>query len=63
MEINMKGYNLESFKNKDIYTWDEIIGIIEELESENYNLKEELKNLQQDMEDNFKRVNKEEQIF
>lgn len=63
MEINMKGYNLESFKNKDIYTWDEIIGIVEELESENYNLKEELKNLQQDMEDNFKRVNKEEQIF
>ena len=35
MEINMKPYNLESFKAKDIYTWEEIISIIENLESGN----------------------------
>ena len=34
MEINMKGYNLDSFKEKDIYSWEEIISVIEDLESD-----------------------------
>ena len=34
MEINMKKYNLDSFSKKDIYTWDEIIAVIENLEEE-----------------------------
>ena len=32
MEINMKKYELRSFQDKDIYTWDEIIDIIWGLE-------------------------------
>lgn len=45
MEINMKEYNLDSFKEKDLYTWDEIINKIEELESEIYRLEEEIEQL------------------
>lgn len=45
MEINMKDYNLESFKDKDLYTWDEIISTIEDLESQVEALQEEVKNL------------------
>ena len=43
MEINMKSYNLESFKKKDIYTWKEIISVIENLESEIYEKNEIIK--------------------
>lgn len=34
MEINMKKYNLDSFSKKDLYSWEEIITIIENLEEE-----------------------------
>lgn len=50
MEINMKKYNLESFKSKDIYTWDEIISIIENLESEIYEKDETIKNYEENYE-------------
>lgn len=55
MEINMKSYNLESFKGKDIYTWDEIIGVIENLESEIYEKDEIIKNYEENYEQ--KKVN------
>lgn len=55
MEINMKKYNLESFKSKDIYTWDEIISIIENLESEIYEKDEIIKNYEENYEQ--KKVN------
>lgn len=55
MEINMKKYNLESFKSKDIYTWDEIISIIENLESEIYEKNEIIKNYEENYEQ--KKVN------
>ncbi len=45
MEINMKDYNLESFKDKDLYTWDEIISVIEDLEAQIEALQEEVDNL------------------
>lgn len=45
MQINMKEYNLDSFKEKDLYTWEEIINKIEELESEIYKLQEEIEQL------------------
>ena len=45
MEINMKGYDLESFKKKDIWTWDEIVSTIEELEGEIEDLKDEIREL------------------
>ena len=45
MEINMKGYNLESFKEKDIWTWDEIVATIEELEDKTKELEEKIEQL------------------
>lgn len=32
MEINMKPYNLEAFSERDLYTWDDIIDVLEEQE-------------------------------
>lgn len=62
MKIVMKDYNLESFKEKDIYTWDEIISIIEDLEAEKESLKEELNDLQQDLENNYRKIDIAEQV-
>ena len=53
MEINMKGYDLESFKEKDIWTWDEILSIIQDLESEKESLEEELNDLKTFKEEDF----------
>lgn len=50
MEINMKPYNLENFKNKDIYTWEEIISVIKNLESEIYDKEEIIKNYEENYE-------------
>ena len=61
MKIVMKDYNLQSFKEKDIYTFEEIISIIEDLESEKFRLEEELEDLKQDMEENYKRISANEQ--
>ena len=56
MKISMKDYNLDNFKGKDVYTWEEIISKIEELESELYTKKEVLESLKQDLEDNYTRI-------
>lgn len=61
MKIVMKDYDLKSFKEKDVYTWDEILDIIQDLESEKFKLEEELEDLKQDMEENYKRIPVEEQ--
>ena len=62
MEINMKGYNLENFKDKDLYTWEEIISKIEDMESEISRLNEENEEIKRDVEDNYKRLSQEYQI-
>lgn len=61
MKIVMKDYNLQSFKEKDVYSWDEILDIIQDLESEKFRLEEELEDLKQDMEENYKRIPANEQ--
>ena len=61
MKIVMKDYNLQSFKEKDIYTWNEILDIIQDLESEKFRLEEELEDLKQDMEENYKKIPANEQ--
>lgn len=61
MEIVMKEYNLKSFKEKDVYTWNEILDIIQDLESEKFRLEEELEDLKQNMEENYKRIPANEQ--
>lgn len=61
MKIVMKEYNLKSFKEKDVYSWDEILDIIQDLESEKFRLEEELEDLKQDMEENYKKIPANEQ--
>lgn len=61
MEINMKNYNLESFKEKDIYSWEEIISIIEDLECELHTKEEKIEELENDLESNYKKVSLAEQ--
>ena len=65
MKIVMKEYNLKSFKEKDVYSWDEILDIIQDLESEKFRLEEELEDLKQDMEENYKKipVNEQYEVF
>ena len=65
MKIVMKDYNLKSFKEKDVYSWDEILDIIQDLESEKFRLEEELEDLKQDMEENYKKipVNEQYEVF
>ena len=65
MKIVMKEYNLKSFKEKDVYSWDEILDIIQDLESEKFRLEEELEDLKQDMEENYKKIpaNEQYEIF
>ena len=65
MKIVMKDYNLKSFKEKDVYSWDEILDIIQDLESEKFRSEEELEDLKQDMEENYKRIpaNEQYEIF
>lgn len=62
MNIVMKEYNLESFQDKDIYTWDEIISRIEDLEAELHTEREKREDLERDLEDNYRKVTVEEQI-
>lgn len=61
MKIVMKEYNLKSFKEKDVYSWNEILDIIQDLESEKFRLEEELEDLKQDMEENYKKIPANEQ--
>lgn len=62
MQIVMKGYNLENFRDKDIYEWEEIISKIEEMESQIYQLQEKLDKVVQDRDDNFKRIDVASQV-
>ena len=62
MEINMKCYNLESFKEKDLYNWEEIISTIENLESELKQVKEEYEEFKCNVEDNYERISYSRQI-
>ena len=63
MEINMKKYNLDSFQEKDLYSWGEIINKIEELEDENCSLKDKYNELIEDVEENYKKISYEEKVL
>jgi hypothetical protein len=56
----MKDYDLECFEDKDVYTWEEIIEIIEELISDKHRLEEELEDLKEDMACNYKKISYDE---
>lgn len=63
MEINMKKYNLDSFQEKDLYSWGEIIIKIEILEDEIVSLRNKYNELIENIEDNYKKKSYEERIF
>lgn len=56
MQLVMKDYNLEHFSQKDIYSWEEIIQILEGMESEIYSIQEEYKSFKEQIEDNYKSI-------
>lgn len=56
MQLVMKDYNLEHFSQKDIYSWEEIINILEGMESEIYSIQEEYKSFKEQIEDNYKPI-------
>lgn len=53
MKIVMKEYNLDAFKEKDVYDWEEIIAVLEEQESKIKELEEELEDTKQNIKDNY----------
>lgn len=50
------------FKDKDFYSIDELISLIEDLDSELDHVKEEFEDFKSDVEDNYKFVGMEEQV-
>lgn len=62
MKISMKEYNLDYFKSKDLYTWDEIIEIIEEMERDMFMLNDRIDMLESDIKDNYERVSVAKQV-
>lgn len=56
MQIVMKDEDLKHFSDKDIYEWDEILGIIEDMEDEIDYLKEKISDMEDDIRDNYKPI-------
>ena len=61
MQIVMKDYDLKHFQEKDIYSWEEIVSIIEDMENDIIRLEEEKNDLESDIEYNYKPIPKHEQ--
>ena len=62
MQIVMKDTGLDRFKSKDIWEWEEILNTIQAMQDEIDSLNDDLKNLKQDVEDNYKPVSYAEQV-
>jgi len=52
----MKELNLKHFNKKDLYEWEEIVDIIEEMENEIETLNEKINEIENDIESNYKRI-------
>lgn len=50
MKILMKYYNLKNFKEKDIYSWEEIVATIEDLEAQIEEMEDEIEQLKEELE-------------
>ena len=61
MQIVMKDYDLKHFQEKDIYSWEEIVSIIEDMENDIIRLEEKKNDLESDIEYNYKPIPKHEQ--
>lgn len=62
MKISMKEYNLDYFKSKDLYTWDEITDIILDMECEIHQLRAKLNDIENDIEDNYQKIPVSKQV-
>ena len=62
MEICMKEYNLDSFQEKDLYSWEEIINKIEELESELKSTQEEFEDYKEYVKENYHEIPYSQQV-
>lgn len=62
MEICMKEYNLDSFKEKDLYSWEEIINKIEELECELKSTQEEYEDYKEYVKENYREISYSQQV-
>lgn len=62
MMVCMKDYNLNSFQEKDLYTWDEIVGKFEDLEAEVEEWKEKYEDSENDKESNYRHLTPAELI-
>jgi hypothetical protein len=56
MKIVMKDEGFKHFSKKDIYDWEEILGIIEEMEDEIVSLNEKISDMEDDIRDNYKPI-------
>ena len=52
----MKDEGFKHFSKKDIYEWEEILGIIEEMEDEIVSLNEKISDMEDDIRDNYKPI-------
>lgn len=59
---NEREYLKRQFEGKDYITMEELLETIENIILDNERLEEELKDLQQDLEDNYKPISQNEQI-
>lgn len=62
MEICMKEYNLDSFKEKDLYSWEEVINKIEELECELKSTQEEYEDYKEYVKENYREISYSQQV-
>ena len=53
MKIVMKHYELDNFQDKDVYTWEEIIATIKELEIQNKILEYKIEDLTEIIKNNI----------
>ncbi len=56
MKIVMKDEGFKHFSKKDVYEWEEILGIIEEMEDEIVSLNEKISDMEDDIRDNYKPI-------
>lgn len=61
LKANLNKWIAKHF-NKDLVSLDDLLGCIEDLDSEVESLKEQLEDLQQDVQDNYKRISIAEQV-
>lgn len=56
MKIVMKDEGFKHFSKKDVYDWEEILGIIEEMEDEIVSLNKKISDMEDDIRDNYKPI-------